>query len=107
MHQIIMGDPPDSRLTVDHIDRNPLNNNRNNLRWASQTLQSLNQKIRCDNKSGAKGVDYHERYGWRARIQVHKRSIHLGWFTEKCEAIAARKNAEELYHKPVLEGATG
>ena len=33
----------DKKLTVDHIIRNPQNNNVNNLRWATQSEQMLNK----------------------------------------------------------------
>jgi hypothetical protein len=37
------GDPPTETHTVDHIDRNKLNNVPSNLRWASRSEQRLNQ----------------------------------------------------------------
>lgn len=60
----------DENKTVDHIDRNGLNNKRCNLRVVSNTMQNINQKIRKDNTSGVKGVGFHKMSGkWRVRIQ--------------------------------------
>ena len=37
------GPPPDKSYTVDHIDRNKINNNVSNLRWATKAEQSTNR----------------------------------------------------------------
>jgi len=36
---------PDNKPTIDHIDRDPLNNNISNLRWANTSEQMLNRDI--------------------------------------------------------------
>jgi hypothetical protein len=45
-------------MTVDHIDRNTLNNNVANLALATWREQGFNQKRRRDNNSGARGVSW-------------------------------------------------
>lgn len=58
----------------------------------------MNARIRSDNKSGITGVSFNsKRNKWCAEIQINKRKIKLGSFSEKQDAINARKEAEELY----------
>ena len=48
VHHFIMGWPTDDECTVDHINRQPLDNRRANLRWATQSQQNANRDSRCD-----------------------------------------------------------
>ena len=64
----------------------------------------LRAKKRIDNKSGVKGVSFHKSTRkWNAYIGFKGRQIFLGRFKNKEDAIKARKEAEEKYHKPYLE----
>jgi len=65
---------------------------------------TLTSKIRSDNTSGCKGVYWApaERK-WYATIIFKGKTHNLGRFTDKEEAIAARKEAEKLYFEPFLE----
>jgi len=60
---------PDNLPTIDHIDRNKLNNHVSNLRWADMKTQRSNQKTyktRCDNTSGHSNIYYDKsRKKWR------------------------------------------
>lgn len=68
-------------------------------------VSALKAKLSSRNTSGHKGVYWEKsRKKWNARIGYRKKSINLGYFDEKEDAIKARKEAEEKYHKPILEG---
>ena len=57
-------DNPNNKKYIDHIDRNKLNNNINNLRWASASENNYNKnkyKLRKDNKCGYTGVTFSEK----------------------------------------------
>lgn len=57
-----------------------------------------------NNTSGVKGVSWNkEKHKWDAYINVNKKRIYLGRFSFKEDAIAARKHAEEIYFKPLIE----
>lgn len=56
MHRIIMGLLPGDGRVVDHINRNPLDNRKENLRVCSRRANLLNQGKRRDNTSGAPNV---------------------------------------------------
>ena len=46
----------EGEMSFDHIDRNNQNNRAANIRLATKTLQSINQKIHCNNKTGEKNI---------------------------------------------------
>lgn len=82
---------------VDHEDRNSLNNKISNLRLATRTENCRNQKISKNNTSGVTGVHWHKlKKKWEASIRVGKKK-YLGCFTNKEDAIQARKEAEKKY----------
>jgi hypothetical protein len=52
-HRLIL---PDAPIVIDHIDGNPLNNRRQNLRAVTQQMNTHNRKVQSRNKSGFNGV---------------------------------------------------
>ena len=74
----------------DHINGDPLDNRRANLRACTAAQNSMNQRRRKDNTSGAKGVAWREdRQKYRAFISLNGRYTHLGLFDTPEEAKAA------------------
>lgn len=88
MHRLIMLCPID--FEVDHINGNPLDNRKENLRFCSRSENCRNSKIKSNNKSGFKGVDC-LRGKWRVTIQGQ----HIGYFVTK-EEVAKEYNREAI-----------
>ena len=74
-----------------------------NCTWSDKTTQSVNQRIRKDNKSGVVGVHYHKgNVKWVAYISVTNTRKHIGYFDSIEEAVQARDNyiiENKLPHK--------
>jgi len=79
--------------TLDRIDNNG-NYEPGNVRWARQTVQSKNTKLRRDNKSGHKGVSWDStQKRWRVYTGGGKSRVERGYFSDLAEAIYARHMA--------------
>lgn len=88
----ILGRPLVETEKVDHIDRNALNNRRNNLRLATTQQNARNQSISASNKTGYKGVMIID--GWiKAKITVNYRTVDLGRFATIEDAAIAYNHA--------------
>lgn len=96
-----MGHPPTAKHTLERIDTDG-DYTPDNCRWATQTEQILNQRIRSTNTSGVKGVSPW-RNGWRATATVAGKQVYLynGPYFDK--AVEARRVWEEQ-HLPFKRG---
>ena len=98
LHNIIL--PTEEGYIVDHIDRNPLNNRKDNLRVAKHIQNCLNRDILKRNTSGVTGVSYMKnKDSWRSRIHVDgvEKMVYFGGSFE--DAIYHRIKSEALYYK--------
>lgn len=96
MHNQIM--LPSDILVVDHINRDPLDNRRMNLRIVSSVSNRYNSRRKIGS-SKYKGVFLVKRNNkWRSQIMKDKKKIHLGYFTtEDQAAIAYNASAKVLF----------
>lgn len=97
MHREIMSTPKGK--DTDHINRDKLDNRKQNLRICKHANNMKNLGLRKDNTSGVKGVRWHKQLQkWNARIHVNGKEISLGCFHDLKEAAKAYKDASIKYH---------
>ena len=96
MHRQIL--VPGYGQEVDHINRNPLDNRRANLRLCARSENAHNQGKHRDNTSGYKGVFAYRPGMWRARIMADGAVHHLGVFVDPVEAALAYDRAAIELH---------
>ena len=88
----------ENKQCIDHKNRNKKNNNIDNLRWATYEENGQNRTISKNNTSGIIGVSFViSRNKWISRIAVNGKTINLGRFENKEDAIKARHDAEVLH----------
>lgn len=88
MHRFLLG-LPKGIGTVDHIDRDGLNNTRENIRVVTPQ-QNASRRIDVRKSNGFRGASRHHRgRQWVAQITAHGKRRYLGCFNTEIEASAA------------------
>jgi len=102
LHRLVMMtflNNPENKKCVDHIDRNKLNNNILNLRWASYSENGMNKSKHKNNSSTQTGVHFHKKtQKWLVHICINGKLKHCGLYTSFDEAVLIRKEKEEEYY---------
>ncbi len=99
MHNVLMNADPG---TIDHINRDGLDNRRRNLRFHNGQLENMrNQRKRAGGTSVFKGVSRRsDGLKWVAGIFVNYKKHHIGSFnTERAAALAYDRAALRLHGK--------
>jgi hypothetical protein len=97
--KLVHGEDPEQ---IDHINGKPLDNRITNLRSVTHQENLRNRKLPSNSGTGAQGVHWRKRDSvWIAHIWIGGKQKYLGTFTNKQDAVAARKAAEKEhgYHE--------
>jgi hypothetical protein len=93
LHSLVLGSAYGTH--IDHINRNKLDNQRDNLRAVSPQLNQVNRKP--NPMRGVGRFKGSKKNPWKAQICVNYKVIHLGLFPTQEAAIDARIAAEIKY----------
>lgn len=104
LHREIVGlkHSPRRGIVVDHINGNPLDCRRSNLRLITEAQNAHNRKDRTDGTSRYRGVSWYTAKGcWRVHIMVNGHRTLVGYFDDEDEAGRAAENfyAQHMPHR--------
>lgn len=92
MHQYLIDIP--AGKVVDHINRNPLDNRRKNMRICSRKENGRN----ISSKNAVHGIRKTKSEKYAVRITSDSKEKYIGTFSTYAEAVEARYKAEDMYH---------
>lgn len=76
---------------IDHINNNPLDNRKENLRIVSPMQNALNKTSSKNSSSKYVGVSWYKKYNkWKSSIRINGKNKHLGYFENEIDAYNIR-----------------
>jgi len=87
LHRFLTNAPPGT--VVDHLNGNPLDNRKANLRVTSVQGNALNRKIRKDSSTGISGVTARSNGKYEAQLKMDGKTYYLGQYPNLEEAASA------------------
>lgn len=103
LHRLVMRES-DSKIWIDHIDGEPLNNARSNLRRSNPQLNAANRSAQANCESGVKNVHFcKQTRRWKVVVQRNHVSYYGGFHSSLLMAEAAARRLRKRVF-PELEG---
>lgn len=94
MHRVIMGLTFGDPLQVDHINRDTLDNRRENLRYATTAQNQQNKCASRGSTSSYRGVSWNTaKQRWVAQVKFERKVTWLGLFDDELEAARVAQQA--------------
>jgi hypothetical protein len=97
LHRVVMK-CTNSELVVDHIDKNPLNNQKSNLRICTKAENNRNTSSHKNSSSKYLGVSYDKaRNKWQAQLMINGKKVLMKRYITEKEAAEAYDQAAKLH----------
>ena len=101
MHREVLELSKGRNPVVDHKNGNGLDNQRNNLRATTDSINRMNSLLNQNNTSGLRGVMWYPRYNkWVVTIQTNKRNVFCGYHKDITDAERVYRQAVAKYRSP-------
>lgn len=100
LHRFVMNGLPGQEF--DHINRDITDNRKSNLRLSTSSLNKLNQRVRCDNKFGIKGVSKHNNGLYSCTVIIQGKKYISPCYKTLNEVAFARYIIEQLFVKDYI-----
>lgn len=89
-------------IITDHVNRDKLDNRRDNLRLTTQVTNQANKRMQANNTSGYVGVSWDRRRShWVATINAEGKHHYLGGYSDPVAAARRVNEAYRYYHPDV------
>ena len=100
LHRVIMNCVPHDGRVIDHINRNTLDNRKQNLRDAPNGCNAKNRKMHSNNTTGYKGVHFYKKAGlYGALVRDRNKTWFIGMYETAKEAAEHYDMAASRLHK--------
>jgi len=100
LHRLIMNVLDSKDIVIDHINRNPLDNRKSNLRKCTKSQNKKNRTSSGKSKYlGVSVINTKQGIFYTAQISIDKKQTYLGRFKNEKEAALCYDNAAIIYHK--------
>lgn len=104
IHRLIMGVKTGEDVIVDHIDGNPLNNQKSNLRICNRFENQQNRKTNKNNTL-PKGIRLLPSGKYNVRVQTYNKRVIVGTFDTLEKAVEERNRVAKQLHGPFFNPA--